>query len=255
MTASNILSGFAATGIWPFNPTKILSKLQTKTPTPPSSDEELKRKTPNSVRGVCRAIKALKEEDPALSFGVELIVRGMEKLVVGRDILQHQVDQLRGTIVNEKKRRKRGKNMGLFTKDEPGQAMFFSPGKIAAAKARQEELDTQKEEERLAKEAEKQRKAFKKEQKAQEARDRKIARQEAAAQKREAKEREKEARMLQRQANQQLEYDQSIPKTVPPAPAKSKKRKAVEDPPLEPPSPKSRVGRSGRTIALPARFH
>ena len=34
--------------------------------------------------------------------------------------------------------------MGLFVKDEPGQAMFFSPGKIAAARTRQKELDTQK---------------------------------------------------------------------------------------------------------------
>ena len=255
LIASNIFSGFAATGIWPFNPTRILSKLQTKTPTPPSSDEELKRKTPNSVRGVRRAIKALRVEDPALGSGVDLIVRGMEKLVVERDILQHQVDQLRGTIVNEKKRRKRGKNMGLLIKDEPGQAMFFSPGKIAAARACQEELDTQKEEERLAKEVEKQRKAFEREQKAQEARNRKIARQNAAAQKREAKEREKEARILQKQVNQQLEYEQFISKIAPPAPTKLRKRKAVEDPPSEPPPPKSRIGRNGRTIALPARFH
>ena len=73
--------------------------------------------------------------------------------------------------------------MGFFAKDEPGQAMFFSPGKIAEVRVRQEELDTQKEQERLAKEAEKQRRASEREQKAQEARDRKIARQEAAAQK------------------------------------------------------------------------
>ena len=179
----------------------------------------------------------------------------MEKLVVEKDILQHQVDQLRGTIVNEKKRRKRGKNMGLFIKNEPKQAMFFSPSKIAAARARQEELNTQKEEKKLAKEAEKQCKVFEREQKAQEARNHKITRQEAAAQKQEAKEREKEAKIHQKQANKQLEYEQSIPKIVPPAPAKPKKRKAVEDPSSEPSPPKSRIGRNGRTIALPARFH
>ena len=93
----------------------------------------------------------------------------MEKLVVEKDILQYQVDQLQGTIVDEKKRRKRGKNMGLFAKNEPKQAMFFSPSKIAAARTRQKELDTQKEEERLVKEVEKQCKVSEKEQKAQEA--------------------------------------------------------------------------------------
>ena len=252
---SNILSGFATTGIWFFNFTKILSKLQTKIPTPPSSDEKLKRKTPNSVRGVRRAIKALREEDLALGSGVDLIVRGMEKFVVEKDILQHQVDQLRGTIVNEKKRRKWGKNMGLFIKDELKQAMFFFPGKIAAIKARQEELDTQKKEEKLTKEAEKQCKVFEREQKAQEARNHKIAREEAAAQKWEAKERKKEAKILQKQVNKQLEYEQFIPKIVPLAFVKPKKRKAVEDPSSELSFLKSRIGRNGRTIALLVRFH
>ena len=166
LITSNILSGFAITGIWPFNPIRILLKLQTKTPTPFSSDEELERKIPNSVRSVRRAIRALKEEDPALGSGVNLIVHGMEKFVVEKDILQHQVDQLRGIIVNEKKQRKQSKNMGLLVKDEPKQAMFFSPSKIAAARTCQKELDTQKEEERLVKEVEKQCKVSEKEQKA-----------------------------------------------------------------------------------------
>ena len=145
--------------------------------------------------------------------------------------------------------------MGLFVKNEPGQAMFFSPDKIAAVRARQEELDAQKEQERLSKETEKQRKAIEKKQKAQEVRERKIARQQLAAQKREAKDRAKETRMFQKQANRQLIYEQSIPKTPAIVAAKLKKRKAVEDPLSMPPPLKSRVGRSGRTIALPARFH
>ena len=196
-----------------------------------------------------------KVEDPDLDASINLIIRATEKLAIERDILQHEVQQLQGTLIGKKKRRKQGKNMGLFAKDEPGQAMFFSPGKIAIVRARQEKLDTQKKQERLAKEAEKQHKAFEKEQKAQEAQERKTARQKAAAQKREAKQRGKEARMLQKQANQQFVYEQSISKTPAPATAKPKKRKAVEDPPSKPPPPKSRVGRSGRTITLPTRFH
>ena len=41
--------------------------------------------------------------------------------------------------------------MGLFTKDKLGQAIFFSPAKIAAVRIRQEELETQKEQEKLEK--------------------------------------------------------------------------------------------------------
>jgi hypothetical protein len=44
--------------------------------------------------------------------------------------------------------------MGLFDKDEPGQAMFFSPTRIAAVRARQEELEAQKEQGRREKEQE-----------------------------------------------------------------------------------------------------
>ena len=145
--------------------------------------------------------------------------------------------------------------MGLFTKDEPGQAMFFSPGKIAAARAHQKKLDGQKEQERLAKEMKKQHKTFEKEQKAQEARERRMARQETATQKKKAKQHKKETQMLQKQANQQLIFKQTILKTPASATTKPKKRKAVEDPSSKPSSPKSRLTRSGRASTLPTRFH
>ena len=254
LTASNIRAGFAATGIWPINATRILQQVQTKTPSNPTSDSELKRKTPTSVRGVRRAIKALRAEDPDLGAGLDLIVRATEKLVIQKDLLEHENKGLRAALIGEKKRRKRGKAMELFTKGEPGQAMFFSPGKIAAVRTRQQELEAQKEQERLAKETEKERRAVERELKAQEARERKAARQELAAQKREAKHREKEARILQKQADQQLIYEQSIIRTSPTVTVKIKKRKAVEDPPSLPPPLKSRIGRSSREITLPTRF-
>ena len=144
--------------------------------------------------------------------------------------------------------------MELFAKDEPGQAIFFSPGKIAAVRKRQQELEAEKEAEKLAKEAEKHRRAIEREQKAQGTRDRKAARQELAAQKREAKIHEKETRKLQKQANQQLIYEQSTLRTPTRAIARPSKRKAVEDPPSMPPAPKSRLNRNGRKIALPTRF-
>ena len=144
--------------------------------------------------------------------------------------------------------------MELFTKDEPGQAMFFSPGKIAAVRERRQELEAQKEVERLAKEAEKYRRVVEREQRAREVQDRKIARQELAAQKREVKINEKEARKLQKQVNQQVIYEQSISRIPAKAITKPNKRKAVEDPPSMPSALKSRLGRNGRKIALPGRF-
>ena len=144
--------------------------------------------------------------------------------------------------------------MGLIDEDKPGQAMFFSPGRITAVRARQEELEAQKEQERLAKEEEKKRRVIGRELKAQEARERKEAKREKAAQKRAAKIHEKETRALQKQANRQLIYEQSISKISTTEITRPKKRRAIEDPTLMPPSPKSRISRSGRKIALPSRF-
>ena len=255
LTSFNIYADFSATDIWPFKPNKILQQLQIKTPSPPISDNELKRKTSKSVRGVRRAIKAARAEDPGLAQGLDLIIRATEKLTIEKEILKHENQGLRAALVGEKKRRKRGKAMELFAKDEPGQAIFFLFGKIAAVRERQQELEAQKKAERLAKEAEKHRRAIEREQKAQQARDRKTARQELAAQKREAKINEKEARRLQKQANQQLIYEQSISKTPAKAITRPNKRKTVENPPSMPSAPKSRLSRNGRKIALPTRFH
>lgn len=41
--------------------------------------------------------------------------------------------------------------MGLFANDEPEQAVFFSPAKIAVVQVRQEEFEAQKEQKRLEK--------------------------------------------------------------------------------------------------------
>ena len=149
-------------------------------------------------------------EDPELAQGLNLIVRATEKLAIQKEILEHENQGLRAALIGEKKRRKRGKAMELFVKDKPGQAMFFSPDKIAAVRERQQELETQKEAERLIKEVEKQRRAIERKCKAQKTRNRKAARQELAVQKRETKEREKEARALQKQANQQLRLEQQL---------------------------------------------
>ena len=144
LTQANILPAFAAGGIYPLNPTIVLDQIKMKTPTPPSSDGEVRKKTPGSVRAVRRQIKAMQKTQGQLNEDVALLARACEKLVINNEILEHENGGLRQALQNEKKRRKRGKKMGLFPKDEPGQAMFFSPAKIAAVRSHQEELEAQK---------------------------------------------------------------------------------------------------------------
>ena len=44
-----------------------------------------------------------KIKDFELCVGIDLIIHAIEKLVIERDILQHKVQQLQGTLVGEKK--------------------------------------------------------------------------------------------------------------------------------------------------------
>ena len=86
-------------------------------------------------------------------------------MAIEKEIIEHDAKGLRVALETELKRRKRSKKMGLFPKDEPGRAMFFSPDKIAVVRAHQLDLNAQKqqkalneERQRLAKAADKQRK-------------------------------------------------------------------------------------------------
>ena len=75
-----------------------------------------------------------KTKDLKLHVGINLIIYATKEFLVKRNILQHKIQQLRKTLVNEKKWQKPKKYIGLFVKNELGQAMFFFPDKIAAVR-------------------------------------------------------------------------------------------------------------------------
>ena len=132
--------------------------------------------------------------------------------------------------------------------------MFFSPSKVATARTRQEELEAQKEQDRLDKEIEKERRAIEKEEKTRRTQDRKAMRQRIAAEKLEAKERSKEAAALQKQADQQLRLEHSMLVTRATMTTSPKKQKVIMKSLVETSTTPSRRGRNGRNITLPERF-
>lgn len=254
LSFENIRSSFAATAIYPLGPEKILKQLKKKTPSPSSSDSESKRKTPGSVRGIRRAVKAIRAETTNMAAEVDLITRASEKLAIRAELLEHEVKGLRTALIDEKKRRKRAKPMGLFPKDQPGQAMFFSPTKIAAVRAHQEELEAQKEQEKHEKEQERQNRAAEKERKAQVAQERRETGQRIRAEKLQQKQRDKEARIIQKQLKEHLRLEEQSQKHQKKPAVPSEKEKQKDTPSVEPEQPKTRIARSGRTVALPMRF-
>lgn len=125
LTFENIRSAFATTAIHPLGPEKILNQLK-KTPSPISSDNESKRKTPGSVRGIRRAVKAIRSETTDITEGLDLIIRASEKLAIRNDILSHEVRGLRTALVDGKKRQKKGKRWGYSQRISLGKRFFHS---------------------------------------------------------------------------------------------------------------------------------
>jgi hypothetical protein len=166
MTVSNIKSAFSSPGIYPFAPKKVLDSIKKKTPSPENSDSDVKRKTPGSVRGVRRLAKEIHKEQGVHTAKIEEIIRACGKLAIENEILKHENSGLHAALVNEKKRRKRGKGMGLFDKERPGEAQFFSPAKVAAVRKRAEEIEVENQLQKSLAEEKKIQKALEKEEKA-----------------------------------------------------------------------------------------
>ena len=254
LTKANILSAFAAAGIHPWQPSKVLDQIKYTTPSPPSSDIETNGKTPGSVRAVRRQVKAIRKAQGSLDREMDKLARAAENLAIKNEILEHELSGVREALQEETKRRKRGRKMGLFEKDEPGQAQFFSPGKIAAARARELEMENQKEQDRIDKELKAQAKATDRQRKAREAKDRVDLRRKMAADKRALKEAAKEARKQVREANLQLRLEQQTSLNSVKASTASRKRKLTDTLEVEPVHVHTSTARNGRTIAPPKRF-
>ena len=254
LTPSNIQSAFAAAGIYPYNPSIVLNQIKIRTPTPPASELQAYRQTPATLRAIRRHIKTIRKDQGALEDKVDQLARAAEKLAISKEILQHEINGLQEALLNERKRRKRGKKMGLVDKDEPGQAVFFSPAKIEAARARQLEVEAQKEKDRLDKELQRREKAAEKDCKAQETYDKREQRQKEAAERKVLREHAKRAREVQKAAHLQLRLEQKALKTISKPSTVSRKRKLTDALEIEPRLAQTSTARSGRTIAPPKRF-
>ena len=208
LSASNICSAFAAAGIHPLDPSIVLAKIAYNTPSPSSSDSESYEVTPGSIRAVCRQIKAIKKDQGDLDAKIDSLCRTAEKMAIGKEICEHENVGLRMALIEEQKRRKRGKRLGILDKDEPGQAVFVSPAKIAAIRIRREQEEAEKINAQQEKERERVAKAAEKAQKVQDIQERRERRKETIAQNKAARERAKEGRIQQREANEQIRTEE-----------------------------------------------
>lgn len=254
LTLENIRSSFATPGIFPVNSSKTLNSLKYQTPSPTCSDNESKRETPASVRGLRRITKHISKEEDSISADMALIIRGSQKIAIRAEILEHENKGLRKALIEEKRRRKKGKKMGLFDNDEPGQAQFFSPTKIATVRERAQEIEEQNQREKALAEENKRQRALAREQKAAEAQNRREERVRMQAEKKERMEREKAQRQAQILAKKQERESKKALEMQNKAKKKNLKPVNKDEEMGNAKHQNVEVSRSGRQIRPPTRF-
>ena len=140
-TPKNIASGFAKTGIFPYNPSATLDKI-TKPRQIEAVDSLQTAQTPMTCRGVRRLHRQYANAPTPSKLG--RILRANERLAAKHTIGQHMVRGLVQALKDEKKRRKRGKRLNLLGQEGSG-PQFFSPSQIQAARDYQASKDAEEE--------------------------------------------------------------------------------------------------------------
>ncbi|KMU92139.1 hypothetical protein CIHG_09949 [Coccidioides immitis H538.4] len=131
---------------------------------------------PTTARGFRRQVRAARLRQSLLRRNVESFIRAGEQLLDENNLLKHENAFLKETVKTEQRRRKHGKPLGLLNKEHAGQAQFFSPARIQAARERADELDAQKQQKAAQVEGFELRRAVQKDQKAVTLAERKAAR-------------------------------------------------------------------------------
>ncbi len=202
-TEENIKSAFEATGIFPYEPERVLKSIRR----PPTNETPSKRSfrdvaTPITSRAV-RKLQAAYRTSPTRDK-LDLILHANVKLAAQHSVDQHMHKGLTDALKGEKQRRTRGKRLDLLGEEDVG-PQLFSPGRIQAAKDYQEGKEVAAEQEKVEK-AERKAEAT-------------IARQQ--------KEQEKQERALQRQAVKQLKVEERERVRTEKAMSKGQKGKAI----------------------------
>ncbi|KAF6518247.1 hypothetical protein HZS61_002325 [Fusarium oxysporum f. sp. conglutinans] len=160
-TPENIASGWRRTGLKPFDPDVVLSQVSKNT----DDDSDVESGLDDSIalqEPTARELRRLvdhvvKQSSVSSDTGVRKLKRTLESLQAEVELLRHENQGLRETIIREKQRRQRGKALKdyIFDRVDPNSAQVFSPQKIAQARQKKVEMEAQKEEEALQKRTEK----------------------------------------------------------------------------------------------------
>ncbi|EDN02638.1 predicted protein [Histoplasma mississippiense (nom. inval.)] len=202
VTSSNIISAFAAVGLHPFDPEQVLKKLAIRPCTPP--DAQYRPRTPTSIIGMRKLVKQVKQRQRRISSDLNQVIRAGENLALDKEDLLIENRQLQQALNQERRRRKRGRAMGLLDSSNPSLAQFFSPAKVQSIREQMTAAEAAKKDEQARKEDAKLQHAILKEQKETDIMLQRMEREAARQAAKEQKEMDKAARAAQRQIDREL---------------------------------------------------
>ncbi|OJD12033.1 hypothetical protein ACJ73_09415, partial [Blastomyces percursus] len=115
-------------------------------PRPLTPPELLQQRTSTSIRALRGLVKQINRRHRRLSIDIKKVIRAGENIALDRDgeVLLIENKNLQTALNNERKRRKRGKRMGLCNPSNPSLAQFFSPSKVQAAREQANAHETAK---------------------------------------------------------------------------------------------------------------
>lgn len=220
-TEKNILSGFKHCGIYPLDKSVVLDSFKTpppkQLPRPQSSSSTHSKLSLKDKRRIRQLVNS--EVSTATPDG-RLLKNTVLHLLDTALLLRDEVSDLRSTILAEKKKGKRGKNLTelLRAEDEHNQ-LFFSPSKVVRARGLYQQKEDEKQAEIDRKAAEKLERQQKKdnEEAAKQLRketreNNKRLREAEAARKALVREEEKQARQLKAQLQNDAQLTKKTPK-------------------------------------------
>jgi hypothetical protein len=264
---ATILKAFEATGLSPFNPEVILKRFHQPAQSGLSSDSDSSALSASDWRKIRQLVNhAVAGRDQRK---ISKLNQTIHQLSIRSVLAEHENKRLKEALINEKKRRKRGKALPLQAAEEyHGGAVFWSPGKVKDARDRLHQQELEEEQQRLQKAEKARDREDQRQAKARDIEARRKARAEAriarqAVKAREAVERASRAaaRKAQQRLQQARKTSQKGKKRSLKASIKAaSKNRAVAQPQGgreasgAAPSPPPSQSRHGRSIRLPSKY-
>lgn len=263
-----MLKAFETAGLSPYNPSQILKRFNAKDPSRSSSSSSTSSGlSASDWRKIERLLRDVMED--TYNRQSKKLSQTIHAISVQKQLLQHENNKLKEALINEKKRRQRGKALLLQPpKNYDGGAVFWSPSKVEAARQRQKQKEDaevaaqhQKTEAINLREQQKLQKQLQLEERRQIRVAAKLQRDQEAAQRAMQREEEKMARAVEKQLQQdakssQIGKRQSLKLAAP----KNRSSKAVvevvdggEPSGVASPPPPT-TSRRGRPVKLPPKF-